>query len=99
MGRYITLDDAADRLSISKRSVRRLISEGTLPAVMINARTIRINEADLREGVAPRPPQRQVMTMKHAAVKFQALPPLSPEEYEALEKSIRRKRRAGADHR
>ena len=53
MGRYITLDDAADRLSISKRSVRRLISEGTLPAVMINARTIRINEADLAKALRP----------------------------------------------
>jgi hypothetical protein len=30
-----------------------LISEGTLPAVMINARTIRINEDDLAKALRP----------------------------------------------
>ena len=53
VGKLITLDDAAERLAISKRSVRRLISEGTLPAVRINARTIRINDDDLAKALRP----------------------------------------------
>jgi excisionase family DNA binding protein len=53
MGRYITLDDAADRLSISKRSVRELISSGRLAAVRINSRIIRIDERDLASVLTP----------------------------------------------
>jgi excisionase family DNA binding protein len=48
--RYITLDEAAEALSISRRSMRRLISSGQLPAFRVgngNARSLRINSDDL----------------------------------------------------
>ena len=53
MGKLITLDQVAERLAVSKRSVRRLISTGVLPAVAINQRIIRVNEADLALVLTP----------------------------------------------
>ena len=47
VGKLITLDDAAERLAISKRGVRRLVSSGKLKAYRINARVIRVDSADL----------------------------------------------------
>ena len=41
------MDDAAERLAISKRGVRRLVSSGKLKAYRINARVIRVDSADL----------------------------------------------------
>ena len=53
MGKLITLDDAAERLAISKRGVRRLISSGQLKAYRINARVIRVDSADLTSVLRP----------------------------------------------
>jgi excisionase family DNA binding protein len=53
VGKLITLDDAAERLAISKRGVRRLISSGKLKAYRINARIIRIDSADLASVLEP----------------------------------------------
>jgi len=56
VGKLITLDDAAERLAISKRVVHRLISSDKLKAYRINARVIRVDSADLasvREPVVP----------------------------------------------
>jgi excisionase family DNA binding protein len=53
MGKYLTLDQCADRLAVSRRTVRRLISEGRLEAVSLNARIIRVNEDDLAKALRP----------------------------------------------
>ena len=53
VGRLITLNDAAERLAISKRGVRRLISSGQLKAYRINARVIRVDSADLTSVLQP----------------------------------------------
>jgi excisionase family DNA binding protein len=53
VGKLITLDDAAERLAISKRGVRRLISSGQLKAYRINARVIRVEEDDLAKALRP----------------------------------------------
>ena len=53
VGKLITLDDAAERLAISKRGVRRLVSSGKLKAYRINARVIRVDSADLASVLEP----------------------------------------------
>ena len=44
----LTLDEAADVLRCSRKTVQRRISEGALPVVRIG-RTCRVNEDDLRK--------------------------------------------------
>ena len=44
----LTLDEAADVLRCSRKTVQRRISEGALPVVRIG-RTFRVNEDDLRK--------------------------------------------------
>ncbi|MER3387940.1 MAG: helix-turn-helix domain-containing protein [Microcella pacifica] len=39
---YVTIATAAERLSVSEKSVRRWISQGELPAVRVAGRLIRI---------------------------------------------------------
>ena len=43
----ISIAEAADRLSLSTKTVRRMISRGDLPARRIGSRTIRIDAAAL----------------------------------------------------
>jgi excisionase family DNA binding protein len=45
--RLLTIAQSADRLQISERSVRRMISAGLLPAVRLG-RLVRIHPRDLR---------------------------------------------------
>jgi excisionase family DNA binding protein len=51
----LTLDQACDELGISKRSLRRLISNGQLPAYRIGNGTalVRIDSDDLAKVVHP----------------------------------------------
>lgn len=44
---WITIAQAADLMSVSTKTVRRLISRGQLPARRIGSRMIRIDAADL----------------------------------------------------
>lgn len=44
---WISIQQAADLMSCSTKTVRRLISAGTLPARRIGSRMIRIDAADL----------------------------------------------------
>jgi excisionase family DNA binding protein len=53
MGKLITLEQAAERLAVSKRTVRGLISSGRLAAVRINSRIIRVDERDLASVLTP----------------------------------------------
>lgn len=46
VGQYLTLREAADRLAVSVKTIRRLIDRGELPAVRIGG-SLRIEEAGL----------------------------------------------------
>jgi len=63
---YWTLDEVAERLKISRRSVGRLITSGALPAIRITAErgSVRIAESDLKafleaRRTAPRPSEAE----------------------------------------
>jgi excisionase family DNA binding protein len=58
VSKLLTLEQTAERLNISKRSVRRRISTGALPAVAINTRIIRVAERDLAAVLRPVLPGR-----------------------------------------
>lgn len=49
---YVSLDEAAEMMSLSTRTIRRRISDGTIPAYQCGSRSIRIRvdefEAALR---------------------------------------------------
>lgn len=47
LGKKITLDAVADELGMSKRTVRRMISSGDLPAYLIGKRCVRVDSDDL----------------------------------------------------
>ncbi|MGO9155501.1 helix-turn-helix domain-containing protein [Mycobacterium sp.] len=51
--KYLTLGQVAEKLNISKRSVRQLIADKRLPAVALNSRLIRVAESDLADLLAP----------------------------------------------
>lgn len=46
MGKKLTLDEVAEELRIHKRSVRRLISRGELPAVHVGSLSRTLVDAD-----------------------------------------------------
>lgn len=45
--KMLTIAEAAARQRVSKQTLRRLISEGRLPAYRVSSRLIRIREEDL----------------------------------------------------
>jgi len=47
---YYTLDEVAERLKVSRRSIGRLIESGALPAIRLSAQggSVRITETDLQ---------------------------------------------------
>jgi excisionase family DNA binding protein len=47
---YYTLDEIAERLKVSRRTVNRWVVEGTLPAIRLAAQggSVRVAESDLR---------------------------------------------------
>jgi excisionase family DNA binding protein len=55
MGQRISLDAAADELGISKRSLRRLISKGELPAYRIGSlpQVVRVDRDELAAVLQP----------------------------------------------
>ena len=44
---YVTIQDAADRLSISVKTIRRMIARGELRAVRVGKRMVRVDVASL----------------------------------------------------
>lgn len=58
MNTYLTVDEVMERLNVSKSMVNRLIDEGRLPALDLNAgrgkkqRKLRVCEADLEKFIA-----------------------------------------------
>jgi excisionase family DNA binding protein len=57
MAKLLTLDQVAERLNVSKRSVRGLVASNRLKAVRINGRIIRIDERDLASVLTPVTPR------------------------------------------
>lgn len=43
----LTIAEAAERLKVSTRTIRRYISDGILPASRLSRKTIRIKESDV----------------------------------------------------
>ncbi len=53
--RLVSLNDAADALAVSTRTVRRYIAEGQLEAVRLGRRTIRIKVDSIERFIDARP--------------------------------------------
>jgi excisionase family DNA binding protein len=52
---YISLDAAAEQIGVSKRTIRRLVADGRLPAYRVGSRVVRIDSADLDALLTPIP--------------------------------------------
>ncbi len=53
MGKKLTLDQVADELQMSKRAVRRLVSQGLLKAYRIGQNVIRVDSDDIPAVLRP----------------------------------------------
>lgn len=70
--RLLQVEDVAARLSISTKTVRRLIAAGKLRAIRLGRRALRVSEADLQAylaGTTNRPPG--ALTIVEACVELQ----------------------------
>ncbi len=55
---YVSLDEAAEMMSLSTRTIRRRISDGTIPAYQCGKRPIRIRLDDLEAALRRIPSAR-----------------------------------------
>lgn len=55
---YLSLDEAADCMSVSVKTIRRLIAAGILPAYRFGKRAIRVKLADLEAALRRIPSAR-----------------------------------------
>jgi len=55
---YVSLEEAADIMSLSTRTIRRRISDGTIPAYQFGRRPIRIRLDELEAALRPIPSAR-----------------------------------------
>lgn len=55
---YVSLDEAAEIMSLSARTIRRRISDGTIPAYQCGRRAIRIRLDDLEAALRRLPAAR-----------------------------------------
>ena len=55
---YVSLDEAADMMSLSTRTIRRRISDGTIPAYQCGRRSIRIRVDELEAALRRIPSAR-----------------------------------------
>jgi excisionase family DNA binding protein len=53
MGKKLRLDQVADELQMSKRAVRRLVSQGLLRAYRIGQNVIRVDSDDITSVLKP----------------------------------------------
>jgi excisionase family DNA binding protein len=56
---YVSLDEAAEMMSLSTRTIRRRISDGTIPAYQCGRRPIRIRLDELEAALRRIPCARQ----------------------------------------
>jgi excisionase family DNA binding protein len=47
------MDDAADELGVNKRTIRRLIDSGELPAYKVGSKLVRVDADDVAELLKP----------------------------------------------
>lgn len=55
---YVSLEEAAEMLSLSTRTIRRRISDGTIPAYQCGRRSIRVRLEDLESALRRIPSAR-----------------------------------------
>ena len=55
---YVSLEEAADMMSLSTRTIRRRISDGTIPAYQCGRRSIRIRVDELEAALRRIPSAR-----------------------------------------
>ncbi len=55
---YVSLDEAAEIMSLSVKTIRRRIADGTIPAYQCGRRPIRIRLVDLEAALRPIPSAR-----------------------------------------
>lgn len=55
---YLSLEEAADVMSLSVKTIRRRIADGTIPAYQCGRRPIRIRLDDLEAALRPIPSAR-----------------------------------------
>lgn len=55
---YVSLEEAAEIMSLSTRTIRRRISDGTIPAYQCGRRPIRIRLDELEAALRPIPSAR-----------------------------------------
>lgn len=55
---YVSLEEAAQMMSLSTRTIRRRISDGTIPAYQCGSRPIRIRLDELEAALRPIPSAR-----------------------------------------
>ncbi|WP_156675665.1 MULTISPECIES: excisionase family DNA-binding protein [unclassified Mycobacterium] len=61
MREFLSLDNAANELGVSKRTVRRMISSGQLPAYRIgNSTLVRVKRSDVLNVIKPVVPSGRV---------------------------------------
>lgn len=56
---YVSLTEAADLMSVSVKTLRRRIADGTIPAYRCGRRVIRIRVEDLERAFIPIPSARR----------------------------------------
>jgi excisionase family DNA binding protein len=50
---FLSIDEASDELGVSRRTLRRLISSGKLPAYKVSRNLVRIKTEDLEQVLSP----------------------------------------------
>ncbi len=56
---YVSLEEAAEMMSLSTRTIRRRISDGTIPAYQCGRRSIRLRLDELESALRPIPSARR----------------------------------------
>jgi excisionase family DNA binding protein len=57
---FLSIDEASDDLGVSRRTLRRLISGGKLPAYKVSANLVRIKSEDLQKVLSPITPNHKM---------------------------------------
>jgi excisionase family DNA binding protein len=57
---FLSIDEASDELGVSRRTLRRLISSGKLPACKVSRNLVRIKTEDLEQVLSPITPNHKM---------------------------------------
>ncbi|MGO8941083.1 MAG: helix-turn-helix domain-containing protein [Mycobacterium sp.] len=57
---FLSIDEASDELGVSRRTLRRLISSGKLPAYKVSRNLVRIKTEDLEQVLSPITPNHKM---------------------------------------